>query len=290
MMKKALIILGIIFLLIIAAVAIIPVVFKDEIKTEIDQQLANSVNADVFFEDFGVTMFRNFPGLTVYMSDFGISGRGEFEGLPLAAMESFELEINLLSLVFGDQIKINGIQLGSPVIYIKVLENGKANYDIAISDEDTVVTKEESSAAFSIGIDHWEITNGQIIYDDDPGRIFTKLMGVNHEGSGDFTQDVFDLRTITSIDTATVLFEDTKYMSDKRLEVNMILTISDDYGKYSFKENTIKINDFAFGFDGFLALIGDELDLDIRYATQDNSFKSLLSIIPGSMFTDYEEI
>ena len=149
-MKKVLIILGIILVLIVGALAVIPVVFKDDIRKEIDKQLASSVNAEVYFDDFGVTMFRNFPGLTVYMTNFGITGRDEFEGIPLVAMNSFELEINLFSVIFGDQIKINGISLASPQVYVKVLEDGKANYDIAITEEDSTSSEEPGGREFVV--------------------------------------------------------------------------------------------------------------------------------------------
>ena len=49
-MKKLLyILLGLILLLVIAAVAI-PIIFKDDIKAAIDEQLEASVNADVVFD------------------------------------------------------------------------------------------------------------------------------------------------------------------------------------------------------------------------------------------------
>lgn len=292
-MKKVLIVFGIIVIVLLAAAAILPVVFKDDIKATIDKELAKSVNADIVWdtEDFSLSLFSNFPNVTAGLNNFGVVNRAPFEGDILFAVKEFEVEVDLFSL-FGDQIKINGISLNEPKIFIKVLEDGTANYDIAV--EDTSAPEEPAdttSTAFNIGIDHWVITNGHIIYDDATIPYSMELKNVQHSGSGDFTQDVFDLNTQTTADSVTVVFDGTEYVTDKHLEANATIAISDEYSRYTFKENQVKVNDFAMGFDGFLALNEDgSMDMDITYATQENTFKSLLSLVPGIYTKDFDGI
>jgi len=292
-MKKVLIVFGIIVIVSLAAAAILPVVFKDDIKATIDKELAKSVNADIVWdtEDFSLSLFSNFPNVTAGLNNFGVLNRAPFEGDILFAVKEFEVEVDLFSL-FGDQIKINGISLNEPKIYIKVLEDGTANYDIAV--EDTSAPEEPAdttSTAFNIGIDHWVITNGHIIYDDATIPYAMELKNVQHSGSGDFTQDVFDLNTQTTADSVSVIFDGTEYVTDKHLEANATIAISDEYSRYTFKENQLKVNDFAMGFDGFLALNDDgSMDMDITYATQENTFKSLLSLVPGIYTKDFDGI
>ncbi|MEO1654011.1 MAG: hypothetical protein AAFU64_10725, partial [Bacteroidota bacterium] len=51
---------------------------------------------------------------------------------------------------------------------------------------------------------------------------------------------------------------------------------------YSFKENSIRLNDFAIGFEGQVKLEDDgAIDMDIKYAAQENAFKNILSLVPG---------
>ncbi|MFM8745012.1 MAG: hypothetical protein ACKODM_17010, partial [Cytophagales bacterium] len=63
LLKKILIGVGIFVIMLLAAAFILPVVFKDDIKKAIDEQLAKSINADVIFDvnNFSLTLFRNFP-------------------------------------------------------------------------------------------------------------------------------------------------------------------------------------------------------------------------------------
>ncbi len=288
-MKKALkwtlIFVGGLFAVIIAAAFILPIIFKDDIKKAIDDQLATSVNADVVFDvdKFSLTLFKNFPNITAEMGNLGVLNREPFAGEVLFAVEKFEVEVNLKDILFGDQLRVKGITMVRPVINIKVLADGKANYDIAIPSTDTAITTEEPSN-FSFGIDHWEIVDGNVTYDDKSLPFLLSLSGLNHTGSGDFTQDVFDLKTLTSVDSLTTAYDGVEYLSNKRAEIDMVISISEKYTKYTFKENSAKINDFALSFDGSFKMNEKDYGMDISFKSPENSFKSLLSIVPG-MYT-----
>ena len=289
-MKKALkwtlIIVGGLIVLLLAAAFIIPIAFKDDIVAAINKEINKSVNADVVYdvEKFDLTLFRNFPNITAEMRDLGVINRAPFEGEVLFATESFEVEVNLKEILFGDQLRVKGISLIRPIINVKVLKDGRANYDIAVPSEDTVTTTEEPSN-FSFGIDHWEIVDGDITYNDESLPFLMSLKGVNHSGSGDFTQDVFDLETKTVADTVTVAFDGTEYLSNKRAEIDATVSISEAYTKYTFKENTAKLNDFAMSFDGWFKMNENDFGMDIAFKSPENSFKSILSLVPG-MYTE----
>ncbi|ELR72784.1 hypothetical protein C900_00745 [Fulvivirga imtechensis AK7] len=294
-MKKVLIVIASIVVILLAAAFIIPVVFKDDIKASIDKALAESVNADIVWDtdDFRLSLFSNFPNVTAGLNNFGVINRAPFEGQILFAVQEFEVEVDLFSL-FGDQIKINGIKLNHPEVFIKVLPDGTANYDIAIADASSPADEGEADTAavkYNIGIDHWEIKDGHVVYDDQTLPFRMELKNLQHSGSGDFTQDVFDLNTYTKVGSVDVNFDGTEYISGKTLEANMVLSISDEYSRYTFKENAVKVNDFSLSFDGFLALLEDgSMDMDITYGTQENTFKSLLSLVPGVYTADFGDI
>ncbi|TRX58359.1 AsmA family protein [Fulvivirga sp. M361] len=294
-MKKVLIILASIFLLLIVVAIAVPILFKDDIKAAVDDVLAESVNADIVWDtdDFSLSLLSNFPNVTAGMNNFGVINRAPFEGQILFAVQELEVEVDLFSLM-GDQIKINGIRLNSPEIFIHVLEDGSANYDIAIATEEMPTTPapaSEEATAYNIGIDHWEITNGHIVYDDATLPFKLEIKELQHSGNGDLNQDEFDLNTKTKADSVTVIFDGVEYLSDKNVAADVIINISDEFGRYTFKENRVSVNDFALSFDGFLALLADgSMDMDINYAAPESSFKSLLSLVPGIYTQEFSDI
>ena len=292
-MKKALkwtaIILGGLIILLLAAALILPAVFKDDIKAAIDKEIAKSINADVVFdvEDFSISLFKNFPNVTATMGNLGVINRAPFKGEVLFATEQFQVDVNLMNILFSDQLRVKGISVIRPVVNIKVTKDGKANYDIAIPSADTTTTE---SGEFSFGIDHWELVDADVTYDDQSIPYQLTINGLDHSGSGDFTQDVFDIQTHTEADTVTTAFDGTEYLTDKRAEIDAIITISEDYSKYTFKENKVKLNDFAMSFDGWFKMNENDYGMDINFKSPENSFKSLLSIVPGMYSEDFEKI
>lgn len=291
-MKKIIIIIASVFVLFMGAAVAIPIIFKDDIKAAIDAEIAKSVNADVYFdpEKLGLSLLSNFPSITVSMEELGIIGRDEFAEDVLLAVEKFELEVNLYHLLFGDNIRISGITLTRPHIFIKVLENGKANYDIAVESEtveqDTAVT----SSTMAISIDHWEIIEGKLRYDDQSIPYVMNLEGLNHIGSGDFTLDVLDMDTRTTIEKVDVMFDGVEYLSNKKLDLDMILNMDLPAMKFTFKDNTLKVNDFAVNFDGSFSMPDEGYEMDIGFSSSDNKFKSLLSLVPGVFKEGFEDI
>lgn len=291
LLKQILIGVGIFVIVLLAAAFILPVVFKDDIKKAIDEQLAKSINADVIFDvnNFSLTLFRNFPNVTVEVKELGVFNREPFAGEHLFIVDRFDVEVNLKDVIFGDQLRLKGITLVGPRIQVKVLKDGRANYDIAIPSTDTVKTAEEP-AKFSFGIDHWEIVKGELIYDDAAMGFFTSVKGLNHSGSGNFNDQAFDLVMATSVDSLTLAYGGSQYITDKRAEVNATIGISEGYTKYTFKDNIAKLNDFALSAEGWVKMADKDINMDINFKSPDNSFKSLLSLVPGMYSKEFKNL
>jgi hypothetical protein len=281
--KKILIGIGILLLVVVAAAFIIPIVFKDDIKAAIDKELAKSINADVIFDvnNFDLTLFSNFPNVTVEVKELGVFNRAPFEGTPLFVVEEFEVELNLKELVFGDQLRVKGITLVRPQINVKVLQDGKANYDITYPSTEVPQATTEEGGSFSFGIDHWAIIGGHITYDDQSLPFLASIKGLNHSGSGDFNEKEFDLITKTSIDSLTIKYDGTEYLTNKYAELNATLGISEEYTRFTFKDNSTKLNDFALSMEGWFKMNEKDYGMDIQFSSPENTFKSLLSLVPG---------
>ncbi len=290
--KRVLIGLAIFIVLLVSAAIIIPIVFKDDIKAAIDKELAKTINADVVFDvnNFSLTVFKNFPNVTVEIKELGVFNHAPFDGMHLFVVERFGVELNLKDLLFGNNLRVKGITLERPQINIKVLKDGQANYLITYPSTDTVKAAPSEPSKFSFGIDHWEIIDGSVVYDDQGLTYFLDIKGLNHTGSGDFTQDVFDLKTHTVADTVTTSFGPYQLLTNKRAQVDGIISVSESVSKFTFKEVAAKVNDFALNADGWFKMNPDNFGMDISFKSPDNSFKSLLSIVPGVYTKDFGSI
>jgi hypothetical protein len=293
-MKKVLIVALAIVLVLLGALLIIPIIYKDKIQQKLSEEINKDLNAKVFFNanDFSLSVFSNFPNITAKLSNFGVVGINEFEGDTLAHIERFELVADIMSVLKGEQIKIKAINLTKPKFNVIVLANGKANYDIVKPD----TTKPDPNAKveptqFSIGIESWTITEGFISYVDQVTPMNALIVGLNHEGSGDFTQDIFDLNTQTTVQSLSYEFDSVSYISNKQLDANLVMEMDLKKSKFTFKDNLFKLNEFAFGFNGYVALPDTAtIETDMTFEAKETNFKNLLSLVPGVFTKDFNDI
>lgn len=279
--------MGVLFILIIAAAAVLPIIFKDDIQAAVDKVLDDNLNAKVYYDkdQFSLSVFKNFPDLSLTIDNFGIAGVGAFEGDTLVDIKSFQLTLDIMSVIKGEKLKIVTVLLVEPDIKVLVLADGQANYDIAKSTETTTeIDPSEESANFSIQFQGWEIRNGNILYDDQSLPMLTRIYELNHTGSGDFSADIFDMVTHTVIGKFSLGYDGVVYMSKKTLAADITMAMDMDQMKFTFKENNFALNNFIFGMDGYVSMPANDIDMDINFSGKDIDMKSVLSLTPG----DYE--
>ena len=286
-MKKILIIFVSIIALFAGVLFAVPIFFKDKIQAKVNQEIQKKINATVYYKDFDLSLIKNFPNVTLSLSGFGIVGRSPFGGDTLVQAKSFAVSADMKSIFSGDKIAVNSIQFDTPKILLKVLKDGSNNYDIYKADTLEAQQNESNEKSnFQLGIKSWKITDGQIIYDDKLKNAYVSLQNITHEGSGDIASDIYDLSTKTEIEKGNIEYGGTSYLTDKKVSANMDMTIDQANNKYTFKDNSLIINDFILNFAGSLAMPNSSnMVMDLTYSSPENSFKNLLSLVPN-IYTD----
>ncbi|PWK22104.1 AsmA-like protein [Arcicella aurantiaca] len=286
-MKKILILTVSIITLLAGILLAVPYFFKDKIQAKVNEEIAKKINAKVYYNEFDISLIKQFPKLTLSLSDFGIVGHAPFRADTLVQAKEFSVSVDVKSILSGGKIDVHAVALESPKILIKTLRDGSANYDIYKTDS-LEVQKEESkeNSNFKVNIQSWKINNGQIIYDDRLKDAYVSLKNITHEGSGDINADVYDLVTQTDIENATIEYGGTNYISNKMLSAEMKLNIDQAHKKYTFKDNVFKINDLVLNLAGFVSMPDtSNIVMDLTYSSPENTFKNLLSLVPN-IYTD----
>ncbi len=292
-MKKLLKIFGIFFILVIAALVALPIIFKDDIKKMVDQSIDEYINGEVYFDanSFSVGIFKNFPDLTVSMNNFGVVGAGIYEGDTLASVNQFAAAIDIMSVLGSSDTKISYITLDGAKINGIVNEDGVANYlDILIDtgEEEEVTSEEHVEFAFS---GKWQIINSSVKYSDHSTKMFAEIENIDHKGEGDFTQDLFDLVADTKLSGVSFQMDGADYLNKGAFDADMTMSMDMANSKYTFKENSFRLNDFAFDVHGWLGMNADEsMDMDLKVKSTETEFKNILSLIPGVFMEGFEDI
>lgn len=163
-MKKFLKISGISLLVAFIILLALPFLFKGKIIQSIKDETNKNINAKVnFSDDIGLSLIKSFPKLQLDIKQLSIVGIDTFKNDTLAYLPELSVTMNLMSVIKGDKIEINRIYLKEPMLNILVLENGKANYDIAKADSSAAET---SASTFKMALDELEVSNGNLVYED----------------------------------------------------------------------------------------------------------------------------
>ena len=284
--------LGVLLLLII----LIPILFGDQIKEAVKDYINEEVNAEVYFEDIGISVFKNFPNITVTLDNFGVVNKEPFAGDTLADITHFGVVVDLFSL-FGDKYEVHKITLDEPTIHAQVNREGIANWDIMKSDstpvEEEVVEEEadgDEGSGLALDLNSYSLSKANVIYDDKPGEIYAEIVNLNHSGSGNFQGDLFDFDTETTAEAINLRMGGDSYANGVALDADMTLSIDNANSVYTLKDNRIGLNALNLHFDGFVALTGDDINMDLTFATNENKFSHILSMVPGMYTEDFDEL
>jgi AsmA protein len=288
-MKKFLIITVCIFTALVLAIFILPRIYSKDIGAKAKETINNKLNASVNFDDTDISLLSDFPNLTLSLHNFIVVGKEEFKMDTLTNIKEVSLEMNVWKLLAGKDIEIKSVYLDNPNINIEVLKNGKANYDILVNDT-TAQSESDTASALSLNLDKIKINDGSIVYNDRSMNTYGKIEGINHSGSGDFVKDVFDYSTETTIEEASFEYNNVRYFHRKHIAVDLIMEMNTKDKKFTFKENSIQINHFKFGMEGYFTILDNGYNMDMKFATIETSFHHILSLIPGVYMNDFEKI
>ncbi len=291
-MKKFFLIIASVVFIMILSLAAIPYFFKDKIVALVKEQANKNVNAIVNFDnDIDLSLFKNFPNFTLGIHDLSVVGVNEFEGDTLIAMKTFGATLDVMSVINGDQVKVIKILLDEPVINALVNKEGKANWDITKPSTDTTTSETDTTETkFNIALKLLEINHARIVYDDKPGNMSARLVDFNHTLTGDFSQDNFLLNIIMDCAQLTYTMDGISYLSKVKLAMKADIDANMKDMKFTFKENKIALNELAFGFDGWVAMPADDINMDITYDAKQADFKHFLSLVPAIYAKDFADV
>lgn len=276
-----------VFLLIILTAA--PFIFKDKIIETLKETINEEVNAKIDWKDSDLTLISSFPYFTLDLNGLNVQGVEQFEDVTLASIETISLSINLRSVLNG-KYSVEKIVLNNSEINVIVLEDGSANYDIAKTSDEIEEENDEESAPFSFHLKQYAINNANVVYDDQSLGVYTGLKGLNHSGEGLFEGDIYDLKTMTNADAVTIGYEGINYLSRALTDVKCDLEMNLAEFIFTFKENNLALNEINLGFDGWFKMTEDFYEMDIAFKSNQNTFSSLLSLIPGAYTPDFGEM
>ena len=282
---------GTVIVVLFFLLATLPFLFSDRIAARVKTEVNSALEARVDWHGAGLSLFGDFPNLTLRLDDLSIAGKRLFAGDTLARIHRLGVVLDIGSVLrnyrAGDAIVVRSIELERPVIALKVLEDGSANWDIT---KKTAPTTQKAPSPFKVSLRKLDISNATISLDDRKSRLFASLVGYRQSLSGDFATDLFTLATRAHGDSVTVRFAGIPYLNHVALDLAADVNADMRNKKFTLAKNEIRLNDLRLALTGSAAMRGDDVALDLSFNTPRTDFRHILSLVPAIYMRDFQKL
>lgn len=292
MKKKKIIIISLsVFFAILLTIIILPFIFKNKVIETVKTEINKTINAEVNWDSFSFSLIKSFPDFKLELKKLSIKGINEFGNDTLMFVDNFGIRINLMSVFKGDEYEIKSIDIKEARINAIVLKDGRANWDIVKpSEEITEPEVETEPTKFAVALNNISIKDSYIKYQDDEMNFTMEISGLNHRLRGNLTESVTKIRTVTTAESLSMIYEGIPYLSKANFSSDFDMDANMDTWRFDFLENNIKINELLMNFEGWFQMNDENYDMDLKFSTPSTEFKHLLSMIPAIYQKDFEDI
>ena len=174
-MKKAVIIIGVVVVVLLATMIAVPLIFKDQIYKKALEKANEMVDAKVELDGVNLSLFKSFPKVYAELDGLRIIGKGDFANDTLVSVGSVATTVNLSSLWHLDKgIDVNEIIVNNPKVALKVNKAGKSNWDITTPSEQPATT-DTTASEMQLNLDKISVHNLALSYTDESTPMFFSM-------------------------------------------------------------------------------------------------------------------
>jgi hypothetical protein len=282
---------GALFVLaVLLVLLVVPYLFRDRIAVRLKTEIASSVNARVDWRSANVGLLRDFPNASLSLNDLSVVGVQPFAGDTLAAVKDARLVLQMGSVIgflrHGDPIVVREVVLQQPRVALRVLPDGRANWNIARPSATTT----KNDRAVGVTLRSLQLSDGTITLDDRHANLSLALHGVNEKLSGDFASEKFLLSTRTRVDSAFVRFAGIPWLSRVAIRLDADVDADLRNNRFAFRRDTLRLNELMLAFEGSATLGKPDMTLDLAFAAPGTAFRDILSLVPAVYAHDFAQL
>lgn len=285
MMKKGLVVGGIIILFWGLIIAVAPLLFKEKIKETLIHEVNTHLNARVEADYLRVSLFAGFPGVTIYLKDLLLIGSDTLRNDTIVQVGAAKVSLSLWKLTNG-KYDLSNVELDRVKISARRLSDGTANWDVIKTD-----TLTSLGPPLYLRFRKMMLHRCDVLYTDEASDI--QLQGIDWNGwlKADFTSGKAVLETKSTLKELTYSIRKIPYL--KKIKVVADASVDVDFinSKLTFRKSLLELNHVKLGVDGVVSVLEKgRVNYDLSFLGADITFKDILSLRPALYAGIYQEI
>lgn len=281
--RTALFVVGVPFVLFFTLVMIV-YVKQDEIVQDLIHDLNEDFIGATEIKDSHISMFENFPYISIDLEEFKIYENKKRNTTPLADIHDVYVSFNLWTVLTG-KMEIKKIKLKNGEINLIEDENGEFNIVKALSSEKDIETAEED---FHLDLKRIELE----------AVVLTKLNETNNlkveayikdahsklKSSPEHIESAFDARFVLNI----ILNGDTTFLKHKHIELNTELDFLKGKDILTIQPTKVHLEGSEFNMMGSIDFLND-MFLDLDFSGNKPNFDLFIALAPESVMQSMQE-
>lgn len=300
--KKIVLIAGLVlaFLLIVLPAAVFSIVNwgilpPKKLTPIVEREVNKMLKGHLECGKIELTFFETYPHLGIKIVDGRLISNALPDSLATDSLLRFKqvtATIRPWDYLLKGQITIGEVILEEPDFYGYVSPEGKANWDIYISETDSTAEADSTSALPPFDLQKVKIDGGHFIYDDRQGETYAEVKGFFLRLAGSLIQEgnKFDIETGSS----SILYQSPSYTlkNEMSLRLKSKLELKDNFNVITLDNAEMYANNIPFRADGSVTNIPDRkcLALNLEFGLEASDMNDLLQFIPESYFKDMKAL
>jgi hypothetical protein len=282
---------GSLVLLLVLVLLLLPLLFRDRIAARLKTGIASAVEAQVDWRSASVGLLRDFPNASLSLDNLSVVGVQPFQGDTLASVRQARLILELASVIgfvrHGEPIVVREVVLREPRVALRVLPDGRANWNITRPSSSAAST---SGKGVAVTLRDLELSDASVTLDDQQSKIALALHGLDESLRGDFASEKFMLSTRTTVDSAFVRYAGIPWLSGVALHLNADVDADLRARRFTFRTDTLRLNELLLAFAGSATLGKPDVALDLAFSTPGTAFRDILSLVPAVYAHDFAKL
>ena len=280
-MKRFLKIAAVISILLTLVIGGVVFYFYTNIQPILVREINKSLAVEVKVGDITVSGIRDFPNLGIRFSDVSIAESTPYYKKYLLEAQELNLFVDIMKLYKGEYL-IDGVTVRNGAIRAADL-NKTTNYEITKPSSDT------SSGGVSFEIKTLKLINCDIAYEHTPSKFKSNAYSPSTTLTLKYEENSTSLKVKTTLDSAFIASADDVYVARRNLKINTAIDVVTDKEQVIISQSNIAIEAINLTTKGTIGY-GNSSNVDITFANDNTTVKSLLSVLPASITQSLDRI
>lgn len=274
--KRFFLFLGIAVGILVIIWLLIALVFKEQVGRKIVTEINKQLKTELTVQEFDLSLIRSLPDVSADLKGVLLK---DSQGGALLEAENVSFRFGLLSLL-GSSLKIRSVVVNDGALNIQIDQNGKANYDIFKSREETDRSLKDDSDGTAIDLEKAALKEIELIYEDHRAKQ-SVLMNINNATfTGQFSAKKFSLESEAAIQSSFVEMDSTRYLVGAKMGYDAKILVDLEQDIYELQAVNFTLNDNRFKADGQIELFEKGPTFNLYFDCTQGNVSSLIALLP----------